>query len=738
MAGLGRCGEAGYPAGGCTGGSPAPRAPRHHPRSRHTGRSGMRIGQIAIDVAPLREGRDFRLLFTGRFVSMAGNAVAMTAADWQVYGLTRSSLAVGMLTLADSAGMFAVLLAGALSGLGSPASTAAVPGLVGPDRLAAAAALNAMGNQLGNLGGPALAGALIAGPGLASCYAIDAACFAVFGLTVWFIRPLPPTVRAGRPGLRSMAEGLRHVRHNAVVGGMLAVDTSAMIFGMPSALFPALAREHFHGGAATFGLLAAAPGLGAMLGAATSGWTGRLRRPGVVVIWAGLAWGGAIIGFGFSGSLAIALAFLAVAGMADLISEVLRNALLQHYTPDELRGRVSSLYLAQVTTAPSLGNVEAGLVAQLFTVGISVVSGGLACVAGALVLGAVNPALRRATLARPRDGDGDVGGGGELGDGLAAEAQARPDLLARAGALVGVRQARRRQRAARRSASTWRTTLRPGIPVTPPPPCVDEPAWYRPRSGVRRSAYPAAGLAWNICPMVSSPWKMLPPTRPYSSCIWCGPITWRCRTDSANPGATSSILVITRSAYCSISPSSGWSAKLCGTHWVNMDMTCWPAGASESSNTLGMQMSANGTEDGLPATASWKDVSISSRLSASTMVPPCTCRSSARLILTVPLLLCQPRMSATKPAGRTAGSTKRRNEIVGCIVVTTVPAGTCSPVARSTPVARPARVVMAATSVPVLISAPKPRAAAASAAVTAPMPPRGKPQAPAWPPVSPM
>ena len=430
----------------------------------------MRIGQIAIDVTPLREGRDFRLLFTGRFVSMAGDAVATTAANWQVYALTRSSLAVGMLTLASSAGMFAGLLAGGmladrhdrrmlmvatraplavlaallavnsllshpalwavyvlvtavgvLSGIGSPASTAAVPALVEPDQLAAAAALNAMGGQLGFLGGPALAGALIGGPGLASCYGIDAVCFAIFGLTLWFIRPLPPTVRAGRPGLRSMAEGLKHVRHNAVVGGMLAVDTSAMIFGMPSALFPALAREHFHGGAATFGLLAAAPGLGAMLGAATSGWTGRLRRPGVVVIWAGLAWGVAIIGFGFSGSLAIALVFLAVAGMADLISEVLRNALLQHYTPDELRGRVSSLYLAQVTTAPSLGNVEAGLVAQLFTVGISVVSGGLACVAGALVLGALNPALRRATLARPPDGDG---GGGELGDGMAAEAQA--------------------------------------------------------------------------------------------------------------------------------------------------------------------------------------------------------------------------------------------------------------------------------------------------------------------------
>ena len=294
-----------------------------------------------------------------------------------------------------------VLAVGALSGIGSPASTAAVPALVGPGRLAAAAALNAMGSQLGNLGGPALAGALIAGPGLAACYGLDAACFAIFGVTLWFIRPLPPTVRAGRPGLRSMAEGLRHVRRNPVVGGMLAVDTSAMIFGMPSALFPALASEHFHGGSATFGLLAAAPGLGALLGAATSGWTGRLKRPGVVVIFAGLAWGAALVGFGLSGSLAIALAFLALAGMADLISEVLRNALLQHYTPDALRGRVSSLYLAQVTTAPSIGNVEAGLVAQLLTVTISVVSGGLACVAGALILGAVNPALRRATLTGP-------------------------------------------------------------------------------------------------------------------------------------------------------------------------------------------------------------------------------------------------------------------------------------------------------------------------------------------------
>jgi ENTS family enterobactin (siderophore) exporter len=214
---------------------------------------------------------------------------------------------------------------------------------------------------------------------------------------------MPPVTRAERPGLRSLAAGFRYVRNNGVVGGMLLVDTNATLFGMPSALFPALASQHFHGGPDTYGLLVAAPGLGAMVGAATSGWTGRLRRPGIVVIGAGLVWGAAIAGFGLVHSLPVALVFLALAGAGDLISEVLRNALLQRYTPDALRGRVSSLYLAQVTGAPAVGNVEAGAVARLVGLDFSVVSGGLACVAGALVLGALIPALRNARLTGSRD-----------------------------------------------------------------------------------------------------------------------------------------------------------------------------------------------------------------------------------------------------------------------------------------------------------------------------------------------
>ena len=410
----------------------------------------MRVGQVVIDVAPLRESRDFRWLFAGRMVSNAGNYVAVTAANWQVYQLTHSSLDVGLLTLADSIGMIIGLLAGGiladrydrrqvllavrlpqaalaalmlvnsllarpglwpiyvltlgiglLSGLGSPAATAVVPALVSSRQLSAAIALNSAGGQLGQLAGPAIGGVLIAGPGLAVCYGIDAAAFALFGLAMLAVRPLPPASQDERPGLglRALGQGLKFVRHSPVVGGMLLVDTSAMLFGMPTALFPALAAEHFHGGSATFGLLTAAPGLGAVIGGATSGWVGHLRRPGVVVIFAGVVWGGAITAFGLVHSLPWALAFLAVAGGGDLISEVLRNALLQRYTPDGLRGRVSSLYLAQVNTAPALGNVEAGTVGQLFSPVVSVVSGGLACVAGALLLGALIPALRHASLA---------------------------------------------------------------------------------------------------------------------------------------------------------------------------------------------------------------------------------------------------------------------------------------------------------------------------------------------------
>src|SRR5580700_11435809 len=277
----------------------------------------MRVGQIVIDVAPLRESRDFRWLFTGRTASMVGNALATAAANWQVYGLTHSSLAVSLVSVSDSAGMLVGLLAGGvladrhdrrklLAVVRIPQALLAVllmiNSLLGHPALWPIYVITLLIGLTAGLSSPA---STAAGPALVVGFALGAVGFAIFGIAVHFIRPPPPAPGGPRPGLQALAEGFRYVRHNGVIGGMLLIDTNAMIFGMPAALFPALASEHFHGGPGTFGLLTAAPAAGAIIGAATSGWTSHVRRPGLVVIGAGMMWGASIVGFGLASSLAV-------------------------------------------------------------------------------------------------------------------------------------------------------------------------------------------------------------------------------------------------------------------------------------------------------------------------------------------------------------------------------------------------------------------------------------------------
>ncbi|QQM45691.1 MFS transporter [Streptomyces liliifuscus] len=170
-----------------------------------------------------------------------------------------------------------------------------------------------------------------------------------------------------------------------------------MVFTMPQALYPVLADQQFGGGPGVVGLLYAAPALGALIGAATSGWTG--RAGGHALIGAVLLWGLSLTRFGATSYLPLALVLLALAGLGDLISETLRSALLQHGTPDELRGRVSGLWMVQATVSPALGNAAVGLLAELTGARAAVVVGGLFCVAATLVVAAAFPALRHARLA---------------------------------------------------------------------------------------------------------------------------------------------------------------------------------------------------------------------------------------------------------------------------------------------------------------------------------------------------
>jgi MFS family permease len=407
------------------------------------GRSRRLARHLLIDVTPLRRSRDFRALIGGQLVSVLGTQLTAVAVPYQVYELTRSSLDVGLVSLsallpliigsliggsvvdavdrrrlllvvellmaACSAGLavnadlssslwplfvFPALTAG-LSGFESSGRNAMIPNMVRRAEVSTANAMFQALYQLGSVAGPAAAGLLLAGAGIRFVYWLDVASFGASLLAVFLISPQPPADGAHPPGLRSIMEGLRFVRGRQALQGAYLIDINAMVFGMPRALFPALATGVFGGGATTVGFLYAAPGAGALIGALTTGWVGRIRRQGLAVIIAVVAWGLAITGFGVVSWLPAALVLLAVAGWADVISAVFRGTIIQLSVPDALRGRLQGLQIAVVTGGPRLGDLESGAVAASFGASTSVISGGLACVAGALVLARVLPGFRR-------------------------------------------------------------------------------------------------------------------------------------------------------------------------------------------------------------------------------------------------------------------------------------------------------------------------------------------------------
>lgn len=400
--------------------------------------------RLLADLSPLRESRHYRFLFCGQAVSYLGSQLTAVAVPFQIFLLTRSSLAVGMVGLvsvvplvtmslvggsiadavdrrklllatqvaltATSVGLalnasrpdpalwplyaLAALSAG-LSGVDLPTRNAIVPNLVRRELFTSAAALNQILFQVGHVVGPALAGLVIGRVSVAAAYWADAVTFGAAMATTLALPPQPPHGGGTRAGLASIREGLAFLRGRRVLVSTFVIDINAMVFGLPRALFPALGTGLYGGGAGTVGVLYAAPGAGALLGALLTGWVGRVERQGRAVIVSVLAWGAAITAFGLVGWLPIGLLLLAVAGAADVISAVFRNAILQHAVPDSLRGRLSSVHIAVVTGGPRVGDAEAGGVAALTTPRVSVVSGGIACMLGVLLLCRKVPELAR-------------------------------------------------------------------------------------------------------------------------------------------------------------------------------------------------------------------------------------------------------------------------------------------------------------------------------------------------------
>ncbi len=321
------------------------------------------------------------------------------AVPYQLFQLTHSTLYVGLLYLTTLVPLLvAPIVGGAVADavdrrrllLFSEVGFALVP----EDQLVAANALESLYGNFAAVAGPAAGGLIIAGVGLTGTYLIDVASFGASLASIWLLPPLPASPEADRPSLGSIIDGFRFVRSQSVVLGIFLVDTNAMIFGMPMALFPAIGA-HFGGGSKTVGFLYAAPYAGALLASIFSGPLARVRRQGLGVIIAAAAWGAALVAFGFATALWLALLMLAVAGAADFVSAVLRSTIVLVATPDALRGRITGIEFTQVAAAPTLGNVEAGVLASLTSIRFSIVSGGLACIAGCGVLALAIPALLR-------------------------------------------------------------------------------------------------------------------------------------------------------------------------------------------------------------------------------------------------------------------------------------------------------------------------------------------------------
>jgi MFS family permease len=401
----------------------------------------------AMDTRPLAIPA-YRRLWTSTIVTSVGSQLTAVAVPKQIYDITGSSAWVGAASLAgllplivfalwggavadamdrrklllitncgiavtsllfwlqavtglESVAALMVLLAmqQAFWGLNAPARTASIARLVPEGQLPAANALGSTVMQTGQVIGPLLAGALIPVIGLPELYLIDALALCVTVWAVYRLPALPPLAGAAarRAGVREIVAGFRYISMHKVLLLSFVADIIAMVFGMPRALFPQLAAETYGswGEGLALGLLFAAIPVGAVLGGLFSGTFSRARRHGWMVIGAVVGWGAAVAGFGLSRNLWVAVAFLAAAGVADMVSMVFRGAILLSAATDEMRGRMQGVFTVVVAGGPRLADVLHGTMGSVFGPRAAVAGGGLLVVAVMLLLAAAVPALRR-------------------------------------------------------------------------------------------------------------------------------------------------------------------------------------------------------------------------------------------------------------------------------------------------------------------------------------------------------
>ncbi len=389
---------------------------------------------MLINLSFLKTHRDYRYLFLGQAISAVGSMMTYIALPYQMYELTKSSFSVGMISIAELCPLLITAFLGgayadrldrrklllrsefalaaatallawytwyttpsqwvlyiaaavisAINGFHRPALEALTQQLGRPEDFADISALNSLKSILGSVGGPSLAGFCIAVFGLPVAYLIDAASFALSLLAIMQIKQIT-FVRSEAPvdsPLTDIKEGIHYAWQRQELIGSYAVDFCAMIFGMPTALFPAVAASFADSSitsAQAVGYLYSAPAAGALIATIFSGWTHRIRSFGKAISLSALIWGIGIIGFGFATNFWLAVAFLMLAGAADAKSGIFRMTLWNMTIPKHLRGRLAGIEMISYMSGPMLGNAESGLVAAAFGTSFSIISGGFMCV----------------------------------------------------------------------------------------------------------------------------------------------------------------------------------------------------------------------------------------------------------------------------------------------------------------------------------------------------------------------
>lgn len=398
------------------------------------------LRNLTLDLEPLRASRDFRYMWMGATISSIGTQFTRVSVPWLVYQRTGSELALGaigaltlvpMLVCSVVGGAIADLfdrrtisrisaVIGAVTSLlhvlnvtfggtqlwavytlhvvstsllmgGAPAARSALPFIIDKERLTSALMLQSTTYTTSSVVGPAAGGFIIATMGVRWAFLIDAATFAVSFACWTLIKPIPPMATGARMGVPVILDGFRALRgHKPIVGSFLA-DINAMVFGMPIILFPAIADQRWPEHPSYYGLMAASIPFGMFVATVFSGWTRNVTRHGVVIVASIVVWGIAISFFGLVDGMALSCVFLAIAGAADMISGVSRNAMLQLSASPELQGRIQGVGMAVWTSGPALGDAEAGGVAALTSVDASVWLGGVACVIGIGVIATAIP-----------------------------------------------------------------------------------------------------------------------------------------------------------------------------------------------------------------------------------------------------------------------------------------------------------------------------------------------------------